>query len=83
MPGARKCSKTLHRLRLFSIVRRRLHGDLIYKYKIMHGLLDFSWGALGFEVILSRFTNSNVKPVAVNMHSEFKYFRTVINCQRR
>ncbi len=42
----------------------------------MHALLDFSCDAvfaappaLGFEVILSRFTNSGVIPVAFNMHS--------------
>ncbi len=31
----------LQRLRLFSLVRRRIPGDLISIYKIMHGLLDF------------------------------------------
>ncbi len=31
----------LQRLRLFSLVRKRIRGDLIYMYKIMHGLLDF------------------------------------------
>ncbi len=30
----------LQRLRLFSLVRRRTHVDLICMYKIMHGLLD-------------------------------------------
>ncbi len=48
-------------------------------YKIMHGLLDFHATqfllpppTLGFEVILSRFTNSGVKPVAANMCSAFE-----------
>ncbi len=31
----------LQRLRLFSLVCRRIRGDLICMYKIMHGLLDF------------------------------------------
>ncbi len=49
----------LQRLQLFSIIRRRIRGDLICMYKIMHGLLDFPCDAallpppaLGFEVIL-------------------------------
>ncbi len=64
----------LQRLRLFSLVRRR-----IGIYKIMHGLLDFfsdtifaAPPALGFEIILSRFINSGVKPVAVNVHLAFE-----------
>ncbi len=31
----------LQRMRLFYLVRRRIRGDLICMYKIMHGLLDF------------------------------------------
>ncbi len=31
----------LQRLRFFSLVRRRIRGDLICMYRIMHGLLDF------------------------------------------
>ncbi len=31
----------LQRLQLFPLVRRRIRGDLICMYKIMHGLLDF------------------------------------------
>ncbi len=31
----------LQRLQLFSLIRRRIRGDLICMYKIMHGLLDF------------------------------------------
>ncbi len=31
----------LQRLQLFSLVRRRIRGDLICMCKIMHGLLDF------------------------------------------
>ncbi len=31
----------LQRLRLFSIVRRRIRGDFVFMYKIMRGLLDF------------------------------------------
>ncbi len=62
LPGARKCSKicdevckgaaplpydtALQRLRLFSLIRRRLRGDLICMYKIMHGLLDFPCDAV-------------------------------------
>ncbi len=48
---------SLQRLRLFSLVRRRIRGDLIFMYKLMHGLLDFPCDAvfaappaLGFEV---------------------------------
>ncbi len=69
----------LQRLRLFSLVHRGIHGDLICIYKIMHGLLDFHATqfllpppTLDFEVILSRFTNSGVKPVAANMCSAFE-----------
>ncbi len=29
------------RLQLFSLVRRRIRGDLICMYRIMHGFLDF------------------------------------------
>ncbi len=64
------------RLHIFSLVRRRIRGDLICMYKIMHGLLDFPCKEvfavppdLGFEVILSGFTNRGVKPVAANMRS--------------
>ncbi len=69
----------LQRLRLFPLVRRRTLGDLICIYTIMHTLLDFSCDAvfaappaMGFEVILSRFTNSGVIPVAFNTHSAFE-----------
>ncbi len=31
----------LQRLQLFSLIRRRIRGDLICMYKIMHGLLNF------------------------------------------
>ncbi len=48
-------------------------------YKIRHGLLDFPRDAvfvappaLGFEVILSRFTNSGVRLVVANMRSAFE-----------
>ncbi len=48
-------------------------------YKIMHGLLDFPCDtdfaaspALGFEVTLSRFANSGVKPVDSYMPSAFE-----------
>ncbi len=58
----------LQRLQLFSLVGGRIRGDLISTYKIMHALLDFSCDAvfaaspaLGFEVILSRITNSGVR----------------------
>ncbi len=37
---------TLQRLQLFSLVRRRIRGDLICMYKIMHGLLDFPCDAV-------------------------------------
>ncbi len=60
----------LQRLRLFSLVRRRISGNLICMYKIIYGLLNFP--ALGFAVILSRFINSGVKPVAANMRSAFE-----------
>ncbi len=59
-------------------------------YKIMYGLLGFPSDtvfaapfALGFEVILSRFTNSGVTPVAANTRSAFELSRTGTNCQRR
>ncbi len=49
----------LQRLQLFSLIRRRIRGDLICMYKIMHGLLDFPCDvvfaappALGFEVMV-------------------------------
>ncbi len=52
---------------------------LIFMYEIMHSLRDFPCGsdllplsALGFEVKLSRFASSGVKPVAANMRSAFK-----------
>ncbi len=35
------------------------------------------------EVILSRFTNSGVNPVAVNMRSVFEWSSAGTNCQRR
>ncbi len=35
----------LQRLQLFSLIRRRIRGDLICMYKIMHGLLDFPFDA--------------------------------------
>ncbi len=48
-------------------------------YRIMHGLLDFPCDAvllpppaMGFEAILSRFTNSDVRPVVANMRSTFE-----------
>ncbi len=66
-------------LLLFELVHRRFRGDPICMYKIMHGLLDFPWDvvfadppALGVAVILSRFTNSGVKPVTANMPSAFE-----------
>ncbi len=31
----------LQRLQLFSLIRRKICGDLICMYKIMHGVLDF------------------------------------------
>ncbi len=31
----------LQRLQLFPLIRRRIRGDLICMYKLMHGLLDF------------------------------------------
>ncbi len=40
-------------------------------YTIMHGLVDFPYDT-DFEVILSRFTNSGVKPVLANMRSAFE-----------
>ncbi len=36
----------LQRLQLFSLIRRRISGDLICMYKIMHGLLDFPCDAV-------------------------------------
>ncbi len=36
----------LQRLQLFSLIRRRIRGDLICMYKIMHGLLDFPCNAV-------------------------------------
>ncbi len=36
----------LRRLQLFSLIRRRIRGDLIGMYKIMHGLLDFPCDAV-------------------------------------
>ncbi len=36
----------LQRLQLFSLIRRRIRGDLICMYKIMHGLLDFPCDAV-------------------------------------
>ncbi len=69
----------LQRLQLFSLVHRRIRSDLICTYKIMHGLFDFQCDevfaappALGFEVILSRFTNSGVRPVTANTRSAFE-----------
>ncbi len=40
------CETALQRLQLFSIVRRRIRGDLICMYKIMHGLLNFPCDAV-------------------------------------
>ncbi len=37
---------TLQRLWLFSLVRRRIHGDLICRSKILHGLLGFPCDAV-------------------------------------
>ncbi len=60
----------------------------------MYDLLDFPCDAVfaaptctGFKVILSRFTNSSVKPVAVNMRSAFEYCHVLEqaargNCER-
>ncbi len=36
----------LQRLQLFSLIRRRIRGDLICMYKLMHGLLDFPCDAV-------------------------------------
>ncbi len=36
----------LQRLQLFSLVRRRIRGDPICMYKIMHGLLGFPFDAV-------------------------------------
>ncbi len=36
----------LQRMQLFSLARRRTHGDLICMSKIMHGLLDFPYGTV-------------------------------------
>ncbi len=36
----------LQRLQLFSLIRRRIRGDLTCLYKIMHGLLDFPCDAV-------------------------------------
>ncbi len=36
----------LQQLKLFSLVRRRISGDLICMYKIMHGLLNFPCDAV-------------------------------------
>ncbi len=36
----------LQRLQLFCLIRRRIRGDLICMYKIMHGLLDFPCDAV-------------------------------------
>ncbi len=36
----------LQRLQLFSLIRRRIRGDLTCMYKIMHGLLDFPCNAV-------------------------------------
>ncbi len=56
------------RLRLFTLVRGRIRGDLICMYKICDAVL-LPPLALGFTVILSRFTNSGVRPVATSMRS--------------
>ncbi len=64
----------LQRLRLFSLDRRRIRGDLICTHKIMHDILIFYASqfflpppALGFAFILSRFPNNGVKPVTANI----------------
>ncbi len=36
----------LQRLQLFSLIRRRIRGDFICMYKIIHGLLDFPCDAV-------------------------------------
>ncbi len=45
--SVQKCATPFmrQRLQLFSLVHRRILGDLICMYKIMHGLLDFSCNA--------------------------------------
>ncbi len=35
------CETALQRLRLFFLARRRIRGNLVCMFKIMHGLLDF------------------------------------------
>ncbi len=53
-------------------------NDLIGIHKIVHGLLDFPCDAIfaaptrpGLCVVLSKFTNSGVKPGVTNMRSTF------------
>ncbi len=69
----------LRRLRLFSLICRRIRVDLICMYKICTASSTFHLTqsllpptALGFEVILSRFTNSGVRLVVTNMRSAFE-----------
>ncbi len=69
----------LQQLRLFSLVCRRIRGGLICTYKMVHGLHDFPCDAvfapppaLGFAVMLSKFTNSGVKPGVANMRLAFE-----------
>ncbi len=69
----------LQRLWFLCLVHRRIRGDPICMYTIMHGLLDFPRGtvfvappALGFEVMRSRFTNRVVKTRVANMRSAFE-----------
>ncbi len=59
----------LQRLRLFSLVRKRICGDLVCKYKIVPGHLGFPCDAgfdappsLDFAVILSSFTKLVLNP---------------------
>ncbi len=65
-------------LGLFSLISRRVRGDLICMVKITHHLLNFPFDAvfaapvLGFAAMLSRFPNSGVKPVTISMCSAFE-----------
>ncbi len=68
---------------LISLAHRRIRGDLICMYKIMHGHVEYHSdtvfaepSALGFAVIPSKFTNSYVKPISANIRSLFKRSHT-------
>ncbi len=67
----------LQRQRLLFLVRRRIRGGLICIYCTAFSTFHVAQVllpplALNVTLILSRFTNSGVKPVAANMRSAFE-----------